>query len=190
MSEKSASVLRWWRIDAIGVAACLSVTALAYLTLVRPAVNGYEQSARLGSQLAERSVAVADARRSLAAVRASLDETLAAVDRLPLRLEPSAQVNRRLAQLADLAADAGLELHQMQPDPARSGDRYDIVPIALTGTGDYRRVTRFIRSIHDRFADISVVDFELAPGNAGERLARFDLGLAWYTMPAMGMVEE
>lgn len=190
MNDKLALMFRWWRIDAIGLAACLSVTFVAYLTLVRPGFNEHAESNRLRSQLAEKSVAVADARKSLAALRTSLDQTLAAVQELPLRLEPAAQVNRRLAQLADLAVEVGLELHQMQPDPARAGDRYDVVPIVLSGAGDYRRVTKYIRRIHDSFADIAVVDFDLTSGNAGDKQTRFDLGLAWYTMPALGRVEE
>lgn len=190
MNDKLALMFRWWRIDAIGLAACLSVTFVAYLTLVRPGFNEHAESDRLRSQLAEKSVAVADARKSLAALRTSLDQTLTAVQELPLRLEPAAQVNRRLAQLADLAVEVGLELHQMQPDPARAGDRYDVVPIVLSGAGDYRRVTKYIRRIHDSFADIAVVDFDLTSGNAGDKQTRFDLGLAWYTMPALGRVEE
>jgi len=190
MNDIAASIKRWWRIDAAGVTACLFVTALSYLSLVRPVLERQEESGHLVPLLSQKEQAVQDARASLAALRRSMDDTQAALEDQPLRLESQDRVNSRLARLADLASQAGLEIHQMLPEQARAGERYNVVPIMLSGSGDYRKVTRFMRDVHESFADVAVVGFDLSSGRAEPGQARFEVGLAWYTMPVLGFVEN
>ncbi len=190
MNNLTASIKRWWRIDAGGVGVCLVVTALSYLSLVRPVSQMQDESDRLVPLLTHKEQEVRAARASLAQLRTDLDETEMALEGQPLRLESQGQVNTRLARLADLALASGLEIHQMLPDNARTGERYNIVPIKLSGSGDYRKVTGFMRDIHGGFADIAVVEFDLSSNGGGQGQARFDVGLVWYTMPSLGLVEN
>jgi Tfp pilus assembly protein PilO len=191
MNDLRTSITRWWRIDAAGVAVCLAVTALSYLSLVQPMSKIQMEADRLTPLLSQRVGDVRIARASLAELQKGLDDTREALDDQPLRLESGTQVNSRMAILADLALQAGLELHQMLPDQTRVGERYNIVPIVLSGSGDYRKVTRFMRDVHEKFADLAVVEFDLSSsGSSAQGQARFDLGLAWFTMPVLGYVDN
>jgi len=190
MNSKTVFNLRWWRIDAAGLGACALITGLAYLAVVRPVWLAQAESDRLVPILSRKQEDLRSARAALAKLREDLEDTRAQVQDLPLRLESSTQVNSRLARLADLASRSGLELHQMLPDQTHTGARYDTVPIKLSGAGDYRKVTRFMRDVHEQFADIAIVGFDLSAGRAGQGQARFDIGLAWYTIPALGNAEN
>jgi Tfp pilus assembly protein PilO len=190
MSNKSAAGFSGWRIDLIGVGACVLVTGLVYLVVIRPVIQMQEENTRLLPLLSEREGALRIARASLADLMKDLEDTRAQAQALPLRLESSIQVNSRLARLADLASQAGLELYEMQPKQVRVGERYNTVPISLSGEGDYRKVTAFMRDVHENFADIAVVDFDLSSNGPTGGEALFGIGLSWYTMPALGFVEN
>ncbi len=190
MNSRLSSFSLGWRIDAVGVLVCVALTFAAYFVFVRPTYEGKAEHDLLRAQFIEQTQLVQHARVSLSALKQQLSEADSALRDQPLRLEPATLVNHRLAKLADLAETCGLELHQMKPDTPRSGKRYDLVPIVLTGSGDYRRVTLFIRRVHESFADIGVTRFGLKASNAGSHQAQFNLSLAWYAMPAMGFVQE
>ena len=190
MNNKTLSIVRWWRIDAVGLLALPLVTTLCYAGLIYPAIGNRRAYEELKPQVTQGAQQVHDARTSFDSLKAELERTQAQLEDLPLRLEPSSRVNSRLAGIADLAAEIGLEVHQLLPDSASSGQRYDVVPIVLTGSGDYAQVTRFISRVHDNFADISVVGFALSSADPSAQVAQFDIGLAWYTLPAIGLVEN
>lgn len=190
MSNRFDFILQNWRIDLMGITACVLVSGVCYAGLIRPVNSNRLAYAQLQPQLTERAQAVKEAKASLAALQSELDATKKQLSDLPLQLEPSTRVNSRLARLTDLAAEMGIEVHQVQPDPARAGKRYDVVQIALSGSGDYGQVTRFMRRVHDTFADTAIVTFDLKSGGAAVAAAQFDIGLAWYTLPAMGFVNN
>ncbi len=190
MNNMTQSLARWWRIDAVGVLALAAATAVCYVGFIMPAVDNREAYDRLQPQVAQRTEQVQSAHVSLASLQADLARSHTQLEDLPLRLEPSSGVNRRLAYLAELASQVGLEVHKMLPDSVRGGQRYDIVPIVLSGSGNYEQVTDFMRRVHESYADIAVVGFDLTSDNAAEQTARFNIGLAWYTLPVMGLVEN
>lgn len=190
MSDKTPAVLRHWKIDAVAAAACVALSLAIYLTLVRPAAKHRAENEQLRSQISEKTQAVRQARASLSALRKQFSDAEVSLEALPLRLESARQINHRLAKLADLASKAGIELHQMKPQTPRAGTRYDVVPISLAGSGDYRRVTLFLRRLHEGFTDVAVVGFDLTSQTPGSSSAVFDLDLVWYAMPAMGFVQE
>jgi Tfp pilus assembly protein PilO len=190
MNKKPPSFTRWWRIDAVGIIALALVTVLCYAALIRPSISNQLAYEQLKPQATERTQQVQDARSSLTSLQAELDRTRVELQDLPLRLESSTRVNSRLAGIAELAAEMGLEVHQLLPDSVSAGQRYDVVPIVLTGSGDYARVTRFMRRVNDDFADVAVVGFALTSVNPTAQSASFDIGLAWYTLPAIGLVEN
>ncbi len=181
---------RWWKIDLCGLAICAAMTALGFYTLIRPSIDSRQAYMELHPQVTELSNQVQSERASLVALQESMESTKLELQGLSLRLESSSQVNKRLSSLAELASTIGLEVHQILPDTIRSGERYDIVPIALSGAGDYKKVTQFMQEVHDNFADIAVIEFDLSAKVSQGNSASFDIGLAWYTLPAMGMVEN
>jgi len=189
MGRNLPDILRWWRIDLAGLGGCVLVTLAVYFALVRPSQSRQIDYQVRQESLAERSSAMNEARASLTEMRKGMKLAETELSELPLTLKPATGVNQRLASLADLASQSGLEVHQMQPAAIRSGDLYDETPIILTGSGDYRRVTSFLRTLHDGFADIGVVKFDLTADNPGGS-AHFDLGLVWYTSPSLSLVEE
>ncbi len=188
MNGNLRAITRWWKIDLTGLAICASITALGYFALIRPSIESRRAYMQLHPQLAELSNQVQTERASLATLQESMENTRLELQGLSLRLESSSQVNKRLSSLAELAATMGLEVHQILPDTIRSGERYDIVPIALSGAGDYKQVTHFMQEVHDNFADIAVIEFDLSAKVSQSNSASFDIGLAWYTLPAMGLV--
>lgn len=190
MNKKSLSITRWWRIDAVGLLALSLVTALCYAGLIYPTIDNRRAYEELQPQVTDRTQQVHDAQSSFESLKAELERTQVLLESLPLRLESSSRVNSRLAGIADLASEIGLEVHQLLPDSASSGQRYDVVPIILTGSGDYAQVTQFMRRVHDSFADIAVVGFALSSVNPSAQVAQFDIGLAWYTLPAIGFAEK
>ena len=187
-AKQNGSILRWWRIDAVGVLVCAAVTGLCFVTLVQPTIGNRCAYEQLQPQVAQRERDVQNARSTLLSLQSDLDKTRTQLVSLPLRLESASQVNSRMAGLTEMASRAGLDVHQILPDTTREGRRYDIVPIVLSGGGDYVKVTRFMREVHEHFADIAVVGFDLGTQAPGEDAARFNIGLAWYTLPAMGFV--
>ena len=190
MSNKTPSITRWWRIDAMGLLALALVTGACYAGLIAPTISHQQTYEQIQPQVVQRTEEVQDARASLADLHEYLDQTQADLQDLPLRLKSSSGVNSRLAQLSEMASEVGLEIHQMMPDSVRAGQRYDIVPIVLSGAGDFAQVTRFMQRVHDNYADIAVVGFTLASESTATAQARFDIGLAWYTLPVMGLVEN
>lgn len=190
MNKYYETLARNWYIDVLGITVCAALTGLCYIALIRPVTLNRVAYAQLQPQLAERAQAVKKAKARLTALQTELEVTKTQLADLPLRLEPSSRVNNRLAQLTDLAAEMGIEVHQVQPDPARAGKRYDVVEITLSGSGDYGQVTHFMRGVHDTFADTAIVEFDLKSAGTTVSAAQFNIGLAWYTLPAMGFVEN
>ena len=191
MAGKASEQLRWWKIDLAGLAACGLVSVGVYFVLIAPATSRQAEQREMAQSLSQKSQEVGEARSRLVQTRKDLEQTLAEVKALPLTLESAGGVNQRLANLAGLATEAGLEVHQLQPRTARSGTRYDTIPITLNGMGDYRKVTAFLHDLHVDFADVGVVRFNLAADNpSGADSLRFELGLVWYTTPTLSLVEE
>lgn len=190
MKHAASDILRWWRIDAGGVVGCALVTAACYYALIQPAIQSRETYDALRPEVASRSQALRDARETASNLQAELDRITTELAQVPLKLESSSRVNSRLAGLAELASDHELELHQLLPDAMRSGDRYDVVPIFLSGNGDYTQITGFMKRVNEQFADVAVIGFDLQSQGKPDQPAKFDIGLAWYTLPAMGYVEK
>ena len=174
------------RAVALAALACGALSAGSYLVGIRPAV------ARVAERDAARQEATdrqAEARRvagELAAARRRLADARDELAVLPLRLEPASAVNRRLNELARVAAAAGVTLDGVQPQPPIDGPHYQTVPIRVAGTGTYPACAAFLHTVRARFPDTSVRSFELQntrPARDGNTAA-FEVELAWHTVAA------
>ena len=175
-----------WRVCGLGVLACAALSAGSYLLGVRPALGRQAERVAAEQDLKDHLAQAERAAADLVAVRRRLvvaGEELAA---LPLRLEPASGVNRRLNELAQVAAAAGVTLNEVQPQPAVDGPHYQTVPIRVAGTGSYPACAAFLHALRARFPDTSVRAFEAVNPAAARtgNVATFRVELAWHTEAA------
>jgi Tfp pilus assembly protein PilO len=174
------------KVVGLGLLACAGLSAGSYLLGVRPAIARLADRAAAEEELHARQAAADKAVADLAVARARLAAARRELDALPLRLEPAAAVNRRLNQLAEAAAAAGVTLNEVQPHPPVDGPHYQTVLIRVGGTGGYPACAAFLHAVRDRFPDTSVRLFEAQnpTPDRDRNVAGFRLDLAWHAAPA------
>jgi len=169
-------------VDLGGLVACAVVTALFFVFGVMPLLQRKHAFARQADRLADfrRKAAGLEAtaaglKRRLATARKALEET-------PLTVSRAAyHVNRRIAQLADLAAETGLTINEIQPGEPSSSLRFETVPVRLCAAGSYPTCVRFLRRLVERFPDTTVDSFKVMSNpKKPEQPAEFRVNLLWY----------
>ena len=184
MTATSLFIRKWWRIDASACLACAIVTVTLYLVMVSPLAKRNAAYAQQQQQLADQQRETNAKTTKLTMLRAQLDQVNKELADTPLQLQPASIINRRLADITELARRCNLVIDQIQPGRAQKANRYDIVPINLTGKGTFVSVARFFDELQQRFADSGIHDFELsAQSNTITSTANFSFKLAWYTAP-------
>jgi hypothetical protein len=172
-------------IDVIGFAACAGLTLLGFLGIIQPISRMRGEVATLRTQLAiaERDTeAVGESRTRLSG---QLTRVKIELDASPVHLKSVDQLNRRLAHLVDLAAESHVLLDETRAGDTKHGDRYETVPIAVSGSGTYPDCAVFLHRIHEELPDIEVLGFDLS-GNPGSPRpnTQFQFELAWYAAGA------
>ena len=185
MTALGTSTLRCWQIDALGLLACAVLTAVAYVAIVSPVLQKHSERSALRTELAEKSDrigALGKMERQLEGQVAALREDLATS---AVRLEPPQYLNTRMALIVELASATGIVINQTRAGEVRSGERYQTVPIFISGNGSYSKSAAFIHMLRERLPDTGVVGFELS-GNPGrsEATGAFRFELIWYAAPA------
>ncbi len=180
---------RWscWRSDAAGILFCIGISLVAYLAVLRPLMRQRTAVAQQWDELevqrrkASQLEAVDSAhKKHLAAVRQSLTES-------GIILRPAGYINRQIAALTKLSNNCGLTVDDIQVGKIHRGTRYNIVPISLSGRGDYKKCAAFLRELSEAFPDTGAACFEMSgtpkqPDQDGQ--FRFDL--FWYAAPRVG----
>lgn len=167
-----------WRTHAWGLGWCTLLTVAVFVGGWQPlfarraqrlaAAAALEQGRQ---QLAEAAAVVQSAKKQLAAAQKQWEG-------MRVRLAPLGQLNQRLADLAELASGEGLEVAGVQPGSPRAVERYQVVPLPLTGRGSYRSFTDFLRRLHRECPDMGVTSVSLRAADAGS--ASFAVNLVWY----------
>ena len=182
-SPSTKSSCLW--IDAAGVAVCLALCLSTYFAGIHPILGRHDACAAKRTELAARR----DELHRLSAIlqglrdrRTSVSEELA---QSSLRLQSASRTNHRLAEIAELATKCGLKVDAVQPGEATAGNLYDIVPISLTGTGQYPTCVQFLHKLQKVFPDTGVISLNLVGGDPGGRrsAASFECRLKWHTAP-------
>jgi Tfp pilus assembly protein PilO len=168
-----------WRVYAVCVLTCAGLSAGGYALGVAPAMSRAAQAESDRVELADRKQRAADLTAQVANSRADLAATREALVALPLRLEPAALVNERIAKLTDMASDARLSVSEIRPGIATEGRDFDSVPITIAGTGSYPACADFLHRLHDRFPDTAVRSFRAGQAEGGT--ASFSVDLVWHT---------
>ena len=172
------------KIDAVGLFAALGLAAGAYLAAIGPALaerrDAEAKRQVLGPQEALRDQSAMNLQLALERCRIAKAE----LDAIPLRLEPVGQINHRLVKITELAADTGLGLDQFTPGAESPTADATVVPLRLTGRGDFPSALLFLSRLHADFADMAVTGFRLS-GNTGGATGpgTFVFDLTWYAAP-------
>jgi len=176
--------LALWHIDAAGAALCAVLALALYLIGLGPLLQQQED---LDTRLAELKVQQLKAAK-LASTGVAIGEQLAGVresmTEVKVELLPAGQINLRIAEISDLAAEAGLKIDDIQPGKPLRGARYEMVPIELAGKGTYTTCLGFLNRLRKALPDTGVSALELGgdPSKRGE-LADFRFSLLWYAAP-------
>jgi Tfp pilus assembly protein PilO len=168
-----------WKLYAAALLGCAALSAGGYLLGVSPAMARAARTAADRTELAERRKKAGELSAAATVARAELVTTRDALAALPLKLEPAAAVNQRLARLTDLAGEANLSVAEVRPGTLTEGRDFDSVPIAIAGSGTYPACAQFLHRLHDRFPDTSVRSFRAGQGEGGS--ASFSIDLVWHT---------
>ena len=168
-----------WRVYAVCALTCVALSAAGYALGVAPAMARAARAEADRVELSNRKQHAADLTAQAAGSRADLAATREALAALPLRLEPAALVNERIAKLTDMASDARLSVSEIRPGIVTEGRDFDSVPITIAGTGTYPACADFLHRLHDRFPDTAVRAFRAGQTEGGA--ASFSVDLVWHT---------
>ena len=172
------------RIDVAGVIVCLLATGAVFLLGFEPLIDRESQHMARRNAVAQRHRQIEQSTATLTMMRSHLVKVRHAIKESAIQLQPSSNLNRRVAQITDLATRSGLAVHEIQPGTIVSGDRYDTVPIQLGGQGTYESCARFLSQLHEAFGDTGVSSLEMTGTPAAPaQPAAFRLSLTWYAAP-------
>jgi Tfp pilus assembly protein PilO len=172
---------RWWRIDAVGAAACAVLTLGLVMGGLRPMARRHEERVARQRQSADERANLARLDAALSASRRQLEDVQRALANCDLRLESTYGMNGRLAEISAFAAEVGLKVNEIQPGQATNGDYYCAVPIHMAGNGTYRQCAAFLHRLREQFPDTGVLWFELTGGDAKSLgLGAFRVELQWH----------
>lgn len=171
-----------WKIHAAGIGAVAVLAGAGYLFGLSPILAAHAKQATQVERVNELEKALEEVVREREAVAARVAEAQERADSTVVVLESRRQLNARLGAIAELAAEADLDVHAIQPREIQSNDAYDIVPIELTGRGRYPDAVAFTNALHEAFTDLSVQAFSLSGNPRSDRDGdAFSFSLAWYT---------
>lgn len=185
MTVKAWSQWKTRHIDAVAIGLCVLIAVPFSFPRINPLMRPHDYGAQQVAQLGVLRSNVQAADKAIAAQKARLAELRADLARQTVPLQSARTVNRRLAELTDLAAGAGLEVSEIVPAAAVAGSRFDTVPIRIRGAGSYPTCAAFLCKLTRAFPDTSVDSFELSGEPAKPHaLAGFRVQLAWYAAPS------
>ncbi len=150
----------------VGIGVCVILTVLVYIGGVRSLMNQQEdialrraKSESLRTREQELSGRLVAVKEKLSLVREELAQT-------PLKLQSSANANRRLGRLDDLASQSSVNLSATELNAPLTGAQYKIVPIDLVGDATYQACAIFLHKLTEEFSDMALWSMELSRGSA------------------------
>ena len=172
------------RVDLIGVALTVVLTAGAYFIQVEPLIGQRETQRATVAELGTEQHKLPDLKRTMQSVRMRLDTVKQAIAETDLKLQPASELNERLARLTQVATDNKLQIDEVEPGKVMPGQQFETITIRLSGRGGYQDSTSFLRDLHRAMPDTSVTSMDLAAGGGvGKSDAGFSFILHWHTAP-------
>jgi hypothetical protein len=172
-----------WPLFGAAVAACAALTAGAYAIGVRPLLAERDHQVEQRRALDERRATASDLGATLAAVQRDLEQAKRELEQTPVRLQPAALVNQRLAAIAAVATDCGVALDEMRPGSPADAAHFQTVPIRVVGSGRYPDCAKFLRKLREKFGDMGVRTFTATNSTPTQvdATAVFSAELVWFT---------
>src|SRR3954451_18836198 len=159
-------LLTEWRLDSVGVAIFVSLTALAYFLQFEPAMRDRD-AVRAGiAELSDKRQTISKLQQTTVAINNQI-KSLNSAQEHELKLLPPADVNDRLSAYSALAQELGLQIEALEPGEATASGRYSTVPIRMNGRGTYPQFARFIRKLREKLPDTSVTEMNISGGGDG-----------------------
>ena len=173
-----------WQINAFGAAALVALTAVLG---VAPLWMLWQNRQSVAGQAEALEVARRDhaaAMSTLAATRSRLVKVQDDLAANAIQLEPASAVNRRLADLSELATRCGLEVDELKPAEPLSGRHSQRVPVHMIARGSYRECVVFLNRLRRQLPDTGAGSMELsgAPTESDWRIS-LRCVLWWHATP-------
>ena len=172
-----------WQMAALAAAACAGLTIAAYAVGVRPMLEQRQHEAEQRLALKERRETSSELAATVAELQHDLADARQVLARSPVRLQPATLVNQRLAALAALADECGVQVDEMRPGTPADSTHYQTFPIRIVGTGSYPNYAKFLRNLRKTFGDMGVRSFNATNliGPSANPTAAFQAELIWFT---------
>lgn len=173
------------RVSAMGLGGLVAVTVLAGLVLFAPLARTQRATAEALLELSHDHSAIQDDTERARKLRQVLSAQHAELQAAQVTLLDPARINERIGDLSDLAVEGGLAVQQVLPGNPVVVGPHDRVPIRLVASGTYPTCARFVRTVHQRLADVAVESFEIVRADEGGRAkAQMRVDLVWYAAGA------
>jgi Tfp pilus assembly protein PilO len=175
--------MKIWQIYTVAGLVCAAATAIAWFALAAPTLE--QLSGRRGreSELTQSRHKATELAHDLAEARKEMKVLSTQIASNAIELQPASQVNQRLAALTTLATANGLSLNELRPGAPTETNRYQMLPIHLTGAGDYPSCAAFLHGLHDSYTDVGLSSLEALNSDSSGETSRlnFQIELVWYT---------
>lgn len=164
-----------------GAVLCVALLGVAWSMGLGPLLTQSNESSAMTHQHEQVQGESRASSESLKQLQARLDAVRQQLDRQPVNLEPSSEINRLMAELAGWSDANRLVVTRTQAGRPVALPYYDYVPISLSGEGGYLDLLQFFRRIYEGRGDLGVVSFSATSmGESGGVL--FQIELAWYVV--------
>jgi hypothetical protein len=166
----------------VGIVALLAMTSALWFIGIKPVVDARNSEARAADRREqfEAELAEATAAAEKAATKAEeFERRLAGITHEP---RPASELNARISELIDIAAEAGIEIDSLAPGRAAESAFSDDVRIDVSGRTAPSGVEVFLSKLHNKAPDLAVRSITVdARGDAAVSLR---IGMVWRAAPA------
>lgn len=174
-----------WQMIAIAAGVCLGLTVAAYALGVRPLMDQATHDSALREELKDRRATASRLAGEAADLQREVNAGKELLARSPVRLQPAALINQRLAAVTQLATECGLSLDEVRPGIGVDSTHFQTVPIRLVGGGRYPACATFLRKLRQTFGDMGVRQFMVSNVSGSipseTPAASFQAELVWFT---------
>ena len=186
MNTKIKIAYRFWRVDAVGVAAFVLLSVALWFLGVGPVLAREAERLEIQSSIKETTQSIETMGDSYAELSGQLQLLDSAIESSSVKLKPVSYLNSRVAELTALAALENLVVEAVQPGALQHGERYETIPVEISGRGSYVECTSFLARLFSDYPDTSVHALNMTGKPRQPALqAEFRFTLHWHAAPSV-----
>lgn len=159
---------------------CGAITAAVYVKGVRPVFIESSVAAEARASLRQQQEKFQQIQETKRLVQSQYQRVQKELSASPLRLKAAPRRNVLFAQIAKMAAEAGLTLNKLTPGQPFRAPRYKVIPVVLEAQADFPTCVQFVHSLCGRFPDVGVIGIDLGSHPANPQTVRLELKIEWY----------